>query len=53
LLSAQDRVGGRANQHFGDYFGAEAGAPLEYREKNWDDDQFCRDVEGGYWPRGV
>jgi hypothetical protein len=20
---------------------------------NWDDDQFCLGVEGGYWPRGV
>jgi monoamine oxidase len=35
------------------YFGSRAGAPLEYREKNWGDDAFCRGVEGGYWPPGV
>ena len=35
------------------YFGAEAGEPLEYREKNWGEDPFCRGVDGGYWPQGV
>lgn len=35
------------------YFGAEAAEPLEYREKNWGDDPFCRGVDGGYWPPGV
>src|SRR6516165_6636630 len=35
------------------YFGAQAGEPLEYREKNWGDDPFCRGVDGGYWPEGV
>jgi monoamine oxidase len=35
------------------YFGARAGEPLEYREKNWGDDPFCRGVDGGYWPPGV
>jgi monoamine oxidase len=35
------------------YFGPEAGEPLEYREKNWGDDPFCRGVDGGYWPQGV
>jgi monoamine oxidase len=35
------------------YFGAEAGQPVEYREKNWGDDAFCRGVDGGYWPQGV
>src|SRR5262249_26778913 len=38
---------------FVQYFGAEAGVPLEYREKNWGDDPFCRGVDGGYWPQGV
>jgi monoamine oxidase len=32
---------------------AQAGEPLEYREKNWGDDPFCRGVDGGYWPEGV
>ena len=35
------------------YFGPMAGEPLEYREKNWGDDAFCRGVDGGYWPAGV
>jgi monoamine oxidase len=35
------------------YFGARAVAPIEYREKNWGDDPFCRGVDGGYWPQGV
>ena len=35
------------------YFGSKAGEPLEYREKNWGDDPFCRGVDGGYWPAGV
>ena len=35
------------------YFGAEAGAPLQYREKNWGDDPFCRGVDGGDRPQGV
>ena len=35
------------------YFGPEAGEPLEYREKNWGDDPFCRGVDGGYWSQGV
>jgi len=35
------------------YFGPCAGVPLEYREKNWADDPFCRGVDGGYWPEGV
>ena len=35
------------------YFGKPAGQPLEYREKNWGEDPFCRGVDGGYWPVGV
>ena len=35
------------------YFGPRALAPMEYREKNWGDDPFCRGVDGGYWPQGV
>jgi len=35
------------------YFGRQAGEPVEYLEKNWGDDPFCRGVDGGYWPTGV
>jgi monoamine oxidase len=35
------------------YFGPKAGAPTDYREKNWGNDPFCRGVDGGYWPQGV
>ncbi len=29
------------------YFGEPAAQPLEYREKNWGEDPFCRGVDGG------
>jgi len=35
------------------YFGPMAGEPVEYLEKSWGDDPFCRGVDGGYWPAGV
>jgi monoamine oxidase len=35
------------------YFGDSASQPLEYREKNWGEDPYCRGVDGGYWPVGV
>jgi monoamine oxidase len=35
------------------YFGARAAAPLDYREKHWGDDPFCRGVDGGYWSPGT
>jgi monoamine oxidase len=38
---------------FARYFGQQAGEPIEYLEKNWGEDPFCRGVDGGYWPTGV
>jgi monoamine oxidase len=38
---------------FARYFGPQAGEPVEYVEKNWGDDPFCRGVDGGYWPTGI
>jgi monoamine oxidase len=38
---------------FARYFGPQAGEPVEYLEKDWGNDPFCRGVDGGYWPAGV